>query len=360
MPLTIAMAGCGKIADEQYEEIAKMPELARVVAVWDPEALMAEDMSARHGIPAFYDDFERMLKLERPDVVHLTTPPASHLALARAAAAAGSHVYVEKPLTLNHADSKALIDHVVACGRKLTIGHAFHFDPPALELRELCDRGALGDIVHVEALYGYDLGGPFGKGLMGDSRHWVHSLPGRLLHNNLDHLLGKALDFMPDASPRILAIGNRLRSERFGDERDAFADELRVVLSGERTTFHGTFSAHARPLGHSVRVHGTRATAHADFVARTVTLEPDATLPGALGRVVPAFQHGARYLREGTRNLGRFARSDLHFFAGLNRLLRSFYESIANDTPPPIPYGDILRVSAWLDEIFRQVPQARA
>jgi len=357
MPLTVAIAGCGKIADEQLEEIVKMPELGRVVALYDPEGLMAEQLGVRHGIAAFYDDFTRMLRIERPDVVHVTTPPSSHLELARAALDAGSHVYVEKPLTLNLAESERLVQRAIASRRKLTVGYTFHFDPPAVELRELRARGVLGDIVHVEASFGYALDGPFGHVLMGDPRHWVHGLPGKLLHNNLDHLLDRALDFVPDASPRIVATGNTLRAQRFGDARDDFADELRVVIAGERTSFFGTFSSHVKPMAHSLRVHGTRATAHADFVSRTVTLEPDVTLPSALGRVLPPFQHGARYLRAGARNVARFARGDFHFFSGQNRLIRSFYESVINDTAPPIPYRDILRVSGWLDEIFRQVPQ---
>ena len=58
--------------------------------------------------------------------------------------------------------------------------------------------------------------------------------------------------------------------------------------------------------------------------------------------------------------VARFARSEFHFFSGLNRLIRAFYESIANKTAPPIPYDDILRLSGWLDEIWRQVPQGKS
>ena len=360
MSLKVAIVGCGKIADGQYEEISKMPELGRVIAVCDREALMAEQMSTRYGIPAFYDDFHRMLEVERPDVVHITTPPGSHLALARAAIDAGAHVYVGKPLTMRFEDSKQLVDHAAAKGKKLTVGYTFYFDPPARELRRLREEGVLGDVIHVEAFFGYGLGGPFGKVLMGDGRHWVHGLPGKLLHNNIDHLLNKALEFLPDESPRIVAIGNKLRPERFGDARDDFLDELRLVMAGERTTFYGTFTSHVKPVGHFVRVYGTKATAHVDYVSRTVTIEPDASLPSAIGRVVPAFQHGARYLKAGARNVARFAKSEFHFFDGLHYLIRAYYESVLHDAPVPIPYKDILRVSAWLDEIFRQIPQGGA
>src|SRR5213078_4418801 len=106
--LRVGIVGCGKIADGHVEEIQKMPERARVVAVCDLEILMAEQIALRYGIAAHYDSFEKLLVVEKPDVVHITTPPGSHLPLAKMAMDAGAHVYVEKPLTLNHADSKKL------------------------------------------------------------------------------------------------------------------------------------------------------------------------------------------------------------------------------------------------------------
>src|SRR5512138_2140265 len=99
MTIKVALVGCGKIADGHVEEIQKMPERAQVVAVCDRERLMAEQLATRYAIPQYYDDFHRMLATERPDVVHITTPPSSHVALTRASVDAGCHVYVEKPLT---------------------------------------------------------------------------------------------------------------------------------------------------------------------------------------------------------------------------------------------------------------------
>jgi hypothetical protein len=89
----------------------------------------------------------------------------------------------------------------------------------------------------------------------------------------------------------------------------------------------------------------------------TVTLEPRPRLPSALGRLTPALDHGLQLLREGARNLGRFARNEFQYFSGMSRLLSRFYESIATDGPPPIAHRDILRIAAWMDEIWRQVPQ---
>lgn len=359
MTLKIAIVGCGKIADGHIEEIQKMQDRARVVAVCDLELLMAEQIAVRYGVPAHYNAFERLLDVERPDVVHITTPPQSHLFLARKAVEAGCHVYVEKPLALGHDEARELIGLVTGAGKKLTVGWEYLFDPPAIELRERVARGEIGEPVHVESCFGYNLSGPFGAALLGDGNHWVHRLPGKLFHNNIDHLLNKALEFMDDDQPAVTAFGYALREKRFGDARDDMLDELRVVLRGRKVSAYGTFSSHARPAGHFLRVYGTKNTAHADFWMRTVTLDAYAKLPSSIGRVTPAFDQAFEFLREGGKNVARFARSDFHFFSGLNLLIRRFYESITDGADLPISYRDILRVTAIMDEIFRQVPQGR-
>ncbi|MCU0684595.1 MAG: Gfo/Idh/MocA family oxidoreductase [Polyangiaceae bacterium] len=361
MSLKVAIVGCGKIADGHVEEIQKMPELARVVAACDLEPLMAEQLAARYGIARHGADFDRLLAEEKPDVVHITTPPSSHLPLALKAIAAGCHVYVEKPFTLAHADSKKLVAAAEAAGKKLSIGYTYLFDPPALEMRALLREGVLGDVVHVESFFGYNLDGPFGKAILGDPNHWVSRLPGQLFHNNIDHLLNKAVEFLGDDedAPPLSAFGSVRRAARFGDDRDKMMDELRVVLRGKRTTIYGTFSSHVRPAAHFVRVYGTRNTAHVDYVMRTVTLDAAPTLPSAIGRLVPAFAQAARFAKAGGQNVLRFAKSDFHFFSGLNHLFRAYYRSIIDNGPPPISHRDILRVSAMLDEIFSQLDAQR-
>lgn len=360
MSLKVALVGCGKIADGHVEEIQKMPAKARVVAVCDLEGLMAEQVAVRYGVPKHYDDFARMLAREAPDVVHVTTPPGAHLPLAMQAIDAGCHVYVEKPLTLNAGDSERLVAHATQAEKKITVGYSYLFDPPALAMRELIAQGVLGDPVHVESFYGYNLAGPFGAAILGDSGHWVHRLPGKLFQNNIDHVLYKALEFLPDEAPKIQALATIRRRERFGDVRDEMPDELRVMIQGDQTSVYGTFSSHIRPTGNFARIYGTKNTLHVDYVNRTVTVEAAPKLPSAIGRLLPAFQEGWQYVQEGRRNIQRFARSDFHFFAGLNQLISLFYDSILSDTPAPIPYRDILRVSAMMDEIFRQIMQKAA
>lgn len=355
MPLKIALVGCGKIADGHIEEIQKMRGRAQVVAVCDREPLMAEQAAVRYSVPRFYDRYEDMLEREAPDVVHVATPPQSHLPLARAAIDSGCHVYVEKPLAMNAAEARALVEHAKSAGKKLTVGYSYLFDPPALALAELIEQGALGEIVHVESFYGYNLSGPFGAAIVQDPAHWVHRLPGKLFQNNIDHILYRIAEFLPDDHPQIRAISCKRDPRAYGDIRDELHDELRILVQGERATAYGTFSAHIRPAGNFTRVYGAKNTAHVDYTNRTVVLESAPSLPSAIGRLVPAFAQSRQYLAQGGKNVSRFLKADFHFFAGLSKLISRFYASIEQGSDPPIAYRDILRIAAMMDEIFRQI-----
>lgn len=357
--LKVVLVGCGQIADGHVSEIQKI-EHATILGVCDLEPLMAEQLAVRYGIPNYYCDFEKMLIEQKPDVVHICTPPASHLPLARLAVDAGCHVYVEKPLALTYGESVELIDHVKRANRKITIGHNSQYEPPMLELRELVQRGVLGECMHVDTWYGYDLGGPFGKAIMGSPDHWVHRLPGKLFQNNINHMLNKVTEFLDDERPEIKAMAwKHGKTGTFGDARDDLMDELRIMIKGERVSAFGTFTSHVKPLAQFVRVYGTKSIIHLDFVSRIVTVDRGATLPSAIGRLAAGFDQTWQHARSAVRNARRFAASEFHFFAGLHRVVRAFYESILHDTPLPISTRDMLRIAWMMDEIFSQITRSK-
>ncbi|HXV13460.1 MAG TPA: Gfo/Idh/MocA family oxidoreductase [Candidatus Krumholzibacteria bacterium] len=355
--LKVAIVGCGKIADAHVEEVGKLAA-AEVVAVCDREPLMAEQLAARYGVPRHFSDFAALLTEVRPDVVHITTPPQSHLALAAQSLDAGCHVYIEKPFALNRAESLTIIEHARRVARKVTVGHSFAFDPLTVELRRLRDEGFLGDTVHVESHLGYNLSGAFGAALMGDRAHWVHGLPGKLFHNNLDHVLHKIEDFIPEDAPTLVARATRRLPAGFGDERDDLMDELRVLIEGAHATACATFSSHAVPVRHYARVWGTRNTVTADYVSRVLVVEQGENYPSAIGRLLPAFAQARQYGRGGAKNIRRFMKSEFQFFTGMNELFRRFYHSIQDDGEPPIAYDRIVRISGWMDDVFAQVNAA--
>ncbi len=357
MSLKVGIVGCGKIADGHVGEIRRVPGAA-LVAVCDLEPLMAEQLAVRFAIPNWYARFETMLERERPDVVHITTPPQSHPHLAEMAMAAGCHVFVEKPLALNATAAAGMIEQARRTGRKLSINYWYNFEPHALELRRWYETGLLGDAVHVESYFGYSLAGDFGAALLSDPDHWVHALPGKLFHNVLDHIVNKITPFLPDEDPEVTVVACRRRPARGDRAIDSVFDELRFILRGRQATGSGVFCAHAKPLGHTLRVYGTRNTAHADYQARTLTLEADQTIPSALGRLFPAFIQARRQRRAAWNNVRLFRRNQFHYFAGMKHLIESFYDSIRHGSPLPLEPAEILRIARIMDRIIAGVQRA--
>jgi predicted dehydrogenase len=351
--LNIGMVGCGKIADGHIEEIRKLG-CAQVLAVCDLEPIMAEQLAVRYSVPHWYTDLDRMLSERRLDVIHIATPPHSHLALARKAAEAGCHVFLEKPLALNAADGQRLIECVEQTGRKMTINYWYNFEAHAMALKEYVAEGNLGDPIHVESYYGYDLAGGFGQAFLADDRHWVHQLPGKLFQNIIDHAINKITPFLPCEPVEIIARAYQ-RRQLSDDHTDGVLDELRVMMFSGGLSAYLTFCSHARPVGHFMRVYGTKNIANIDYTFRSMSVEGKQTVPSAFGRLLPPFKSTWQALRSASHNVREFAGSRFQFFAGMNRLLSLFYDSILHDTPVPIPYSEILRVSRIMDEISAQV-----
>lgn len=84
------------------------------------------------------------------DALILATPHTLHVEQTVAAAAAGKHVFCEKPLALRLEDARRAVAACRAAGRVLAVGHDKRFWPSMIALRELVAAGTLGTILHVE------------------------------------------------------------------------------------------------------------------------------------------------------------------------------------------------------------------
>jgi predicted dehydrogenase len=85
--------------------------------------------------------------LDDPQVqaVVIATPAATHFEIAGRALQAGKHVYVEKPLTLHAAQARQLIELANQRRLKLMVGHLLEYHPAVVYLKQMLDRGELGE-----------------------------------------------------------------------------------------------------------------------------------------------------------------------------------------------------------------------
>jgi predicted dehydrogenase len=92
----VAVVGTGNIARVHARALGTLPA-AQVVAACDVDAARLGEFAAEFAIPAAYVALDALLARERPDLVHLCTPPGTHHPLALACLRAGTSVLVEKP-----------------------------------------------------------------------------------------------------------------------------------------------------------------------------------------------------------------------------------------------------------------------
>ena len=358
MTLRIGIVGCGKVADKHVSQILRVKD-AEIVGVCDSEGLMAQQLAERHGIKHAFCDIEELLLTCRPDVVHITTPPQSHHSLAKKCLEGGCHVYVEKPFTLNSIQARDLISVALASDLKITVGHETQFMPVARDMRRLVHDGYLGGApVHMESLYCYDFGDErYAKALLGDRHHWIRGLPGGLLQNIISHGVGKIAEYLQDENVTVVAHGSTSRFlEDIGEK--GIVDELRVMISdSHRTTAYFTFSSQIGPALHQFRLYGPRKSLIADHEHQTL-IKVSKNYKSYLNQFIPPFVDGRQFVANGCRNIRRFLRRDFHAESGIHFLIGSFYRSLAENTPLPVPYRDILITSRIIDLTLEQLGSA--
>jgi predicted dehydrogenase len=358
--LKVAIVGCGKIADAHATQIQRITG-CEIVGVCDRELLMAKQLFERFPVKKYYDDLGTLLDDARPDVVHITTPPQSHYDIAALCLTRGANVYVEKPFTLTADDARVLVGLAQENGLKLTAGHDDQFTHVARRMRALVESGYLGGAaVHMESHYCYDLTEPgYAKALLGDKQHWVRKLPGQLLHNIISHGIARIAEFLTTDSPQVIAHGFVSPMLRSLNE-DEIVDELRVIISeAGRTTAYFTFSSQMRPSLHQFRVYGPKNGLFLDHDQDILIKLRGPRFKSYAEKFVPPLLFSRQYLSNLMSNARLFGARDFHMKSGMKHLIESFYRSISEGTPVPIPYREIILTATIMDSIFDQIRAAR-
>jgi predicted dehydrogenase len=353
--LRIAIVGCGKIADQHTEHIVHIPN-CQIVGVCDSEELMAKQLQERLEIPAYFSKVQDLIDKAKPDVVHITAPPHTHYSIGKLCLEAGCHVYVEKPFTVNYREAEELINLAERKNLRLTVGHNAQFTHAANRMRALVAGGYLGGPpVHLESYYCYNLAdADYAKALLGDRYHWIRRLPGGLLQNTISHGISKIAEFLKGDTLEVVAYGFTSGFLKSIGETDII-DELRVIIRDPTTTAYFTFSSQMQPSLHMLRLYGPKNGLIVDERQQTVIKVRGKPYKSYLEQFLPQWDQARQYVGNALGNIKKFAKADFHVEYGKKFLIRSFYRSITEGGPVPIPYHEILRTSQIMEEIFSQL-----
>jgi predicted dehydrogenase len=161
--LTILFAGLGSIGQRHLRNLtALLPEPPRILAYRTrrDDRILTDDLRVeaetglekKYGIESF-SDLDVALR-QKPDIAFVTNPTSQHLPVALAAARAGCHLFVEKPLHHEWAGVEELLAVMQRSGRVGYVGYQFRFHPAFEKIDHWLKAGRLGNIAAVRAEVG--------------------------------------------------------------------------------------------------------------------------------------------------------------------------------------------------------------
>lgn len=151
--IRVGIIGCGGIANGKHMPSLKKVENCQMVAFCDIILERAEKAKEEYGTEdaKVYEDYKELLKDESIDVVHVCTPNHSHSFITVDSLESGKHVMCEKPMAINSAEAKKMLDAAERTGKLLTIGYQSRFRPDSQFMKQEALADTFGDIYYAKA-----------------------------------------------------------------------------------------------------------------------------------------------------------------------------------------------------------------
>ncbi|MCY3820240.1 MAG: Gfo/Idh/MocA family oxidoreductase [Gammaproteobacteria bacterium] len=162
-PLKVGIVGAGGITRAHLPAYLERPDRVQLNAVCDLVEPLAQELAKKAGIDAVYLDIDEMLRDADIEAVDICTTHNSHAPLAIAAAEAGKHVIVEKPMAISVQECRDMIAAADKAGTTLMVAQHLRYAPEARAAKRLLDDGKLGTVEAVRTEL-------FGGGMRGRRR----------------------------------------------------------------------------------------------------------------------------------------------------------------------------------------------
>lgn len=148
------IVGTGTIASAFAGAIQQAPR-STIVAVASRQQATADTFATAHEIPRAYGSYDELAAVDDVDIVYIATPHHRHHEDAIAYLEAGKHVLCEKPLALNAVQAANMGATARRHGRFLMEAIWSRFLPAYQVLNDLLADGAIGEVLHVDASFGF-------------------------------------------------------------------------------------------------------------------------------------------------------------------------------------------------------------
>ena len=145
--MNAAVIGVGNMGKHHARNYSELPDV-NLVAVADLNAEIGEAVATSCKCK-YYSSYEEMLEKEKIEVVTIAVPTRFHKDVAMACIAKGINILLEKPIAGTVAEAEEIVKAAKAKKVKFTVGHIERFNPAVIKLKELVDKGELGEIVAI-------------------------------------------------------------------------------------------------------------------------------------------------------------------------------------------------------------------
>jgi predicted dehydrogenase len=148
--LTMGVVGCGYWGPNLIRNFSSLSD-CRIKYACDSDASRLNHMKALYPHIETVSEFEAVVRDPDVHAVAIATPVCSHYSMAKACLENGKHVFIEKPMAASTENCRDLIQAAEERDLRIMVGHTFIFSPSVRKIKEIIDRGALGDILYVSA-----------------------------------------------------------------------------------------------------------------------------------------------------------------------------------------------------------------
>ena len=156
MKTTVAIAGLGSRGLDAYAgAIEQLPDRAQITAVADPDPEKRREAASRFGLPEnrVFDSAEAMLAAGKlADVLLVCTQDRQHVGHALPALELGYDILLEKPISPDPDQCRALLEAARRTGRKVVVCHVLRYTPFYRKLKEILDSGVLGRLYAIQGI----------------------------------------------------------------------------------------------------------------------------------------------------------------------------------------------------------------
>lgn len=351
--MRVGIIGSGQIARVHGPLILKQPN-AEIVGIADTDITRAKALAKELKASRFYQDAKVMIEEQKPNVVHVLVPPQYHADLSIMAMDQGCNVLVEKPMALNMDDAERMIEVAKQNNVHLCVNHNMVFMDVVQRAMELTSKGAIGEVLSVEAYYCYDARRNSAISEEGaEYAHWSYRLNGGLLEDLMPHMAALIFEFIPEIQD-VHNIGHNR-----GVLPKGWQDEIRVLLKSKSVIGNISISLNERPDIILLTIKGTRGIIRADLYNNILTIQKKSGLPRAIARGLSGFQLSFQYLKESLGNSYKFVTGRIDKSSGMELLISKFYAAILNGGETPVSLDKSLRVVDLVKRIW-SVPSVDA